>query len=198
MMPHHILEKVLELKVFQMWELVDELSKDWDFILTRKRIKDRVRTWIKNNIETGFVKVVSREPLIFAVKEYAKEWREHVRLRTCPVCGKEFLPLKSQTLYCSSKCRQRAEYERRRESKKEYLRQRKDLTRKASKKYKQKLQSLTPAKKKGVWTQEELELLRSEYKKKGQLTRQDLVSIAQTLGRSFSAVMHKYYEEVRR
>ncbi len=198
MMSHHILEKAIELKVFQLWELTEELRKDWDYLYTTAQIKNRVRDWVKNNLEAGFLETVSREPLIFAIKECADSWKEHLRYMTCPVCREEFLPKKSQTVYCSDACRKKAEYEKGKNKKKEYLRQRKDLTRRASRRYKQKLQAMTPAKKRGPWTQKELELLISEYKGKGKLSRRDLVRIAQKLGRSFSAVMHKYYEEVRK
>lgn len=197
MMSHHILEKAIELKVFQLWELTKELRKDWDYLYTSAQIKGRVRDWIKNNLSAGFLETVSREPLIFAIKDCRENWREHLRYIACPICGREFLPRKSQTIYCSDKCRGKAEYKKKRDKKKEYLKQRKDLIRRASQRYKQKLQELTPASKRGRWSPEELEILRNEYEKKGHLTRADLVKIALILGRSFSAVMHKYYEEVR-
>jgi len=111
MMPHHILEKALELKVFQMWELVHELEKDWGFLLTEKQIKDRVRTWIERSLGTGFLIKVADSPPLFAVKRYKKDWQAHLRKRTCPVCGKEFVPAQHTQELCSPGCK-REHYKR--------------------------------------------------------------------------------------
>jgi len=197
MTPGKIWKLMLQKKVFQMWEIVEELQKSYPY-LPKKTIKERVRDFVKTQVENGALVQVVSDPLIFAVKKYADEWKKHARFNICPLCGSSFLPQNSQQVYCSEKCRERADYERKKDRKKEYLRERKDLTRKASRRYKQRLQALTPAKKRGTWTKEELEFLKQEYERKGHLTRQDLVSIAQKLGRSFSSVMHKYYEEVKK
>ncbi len=171
-MPHHILEKALELKVFQIWELTHELEKDWGFLLTGKQIKDRVRVWIGNNLSTGFLVKVMDDPPMFTVRKYEKEWREHLRLRACPVCGKKFLPRKSQTLYCSETC--------------------------ANRRYaKIKWRRVKPEKRKPrKWTEEELNLLKGTAQKKGKLSARDMRELARLLNRTFKAVQHKYYEEV--
>ncbi len=177
MTPGKIWKLMLQKKAFQIWEVAEELHKAYPF-LSQKWIRDRIRDFVKTQIESGALVQVHTDPPVFAVKKHESEWKKYAVWSTCPVCASSFLPQNPQEKYCSKKCRQRAEYERKKEKKKEYLRQRKDLTRKASRNYKQKLQSLTPARKKGTWTNEELEYLRSEYQRKGKLTRQDLVRIA--------------------
>ena len=197
MTPGKIWKLMLQKKVFQIWEIAEELQKLYPF-LPKKWVRDKVREFVKTQIDNGAVVQVYQDPPVFAVSKYANEWKKYASFSTCPVCSSSFLPQTPQQIYCSETCREKADYERKKDKKKEYLKTRKDLTRKASRKYKQKLQAMTPAKKRGPWTQEELELLKREYEKKGHLTRTDLVRIAQALGRSFSAVMHKYYEEVRK
>lgn len=105
MMSHHILEKAIELKVFQLWELTEELRRDWDCLYTTAQIKGRVKDWVKNNLESGFLETVSREPLIFAIKDCRENWREHIRYMTCPICGKEFIPTQKVQDFCSQECR---------------------------------------------------------------------------------------------
>ena len=119
MMPHHILEKALELKVFQVWELVRELEKDWGFLLSETQIKDRVRTWVRNNLSTEFLVKVMDSPQVFAVRRYEKEWRNYLRLRRCSVCGKPFLPTQHTQELCSPECKREhyKRYHRRRREK---------------------------------------------------------------------------------
>ena len=193
-----IWEKAYKLKVFQIWELTEEVYKDWEGIFSKKVVKDRVASFVASQLKANALIKVNNEPPIFTFPEFVNEWKKYLRFNICPVCGRSFLPKTPQQVYCSEECREKADYEKKKDKKKQYLKQRKDLTRKASRKYKQKLQAMTPSKKRGKWEKEELEILKQEYRRKGKLTRQDLVRIAQKLGRSFSSVMHKYYEEVRK
>lgn len=47
-----IYEIAYRLKAFQIWELVEELMKSWDF-LGKKVIKDRVTSWLAIQIKHG-------------------------------------------------------------------------------------------------------------------------------------------------
>jgi hypothetical protein len=156
------------LKVFQVWELVEELTKEWGFF-GRKFIKDRVSSWLLVQIRHKTVVKVSSRPPLFAFKEFENRWQEFLRYKTCPVCGEKFLPLKSHTLYCSPKC--------------------------AQKKYaKRKWQAVKPQKRENrPWTEEELRLLRDAFEEKGRLRAEDLRELSKKLGRSYKSVEHKYY-----
>ena len=166
-----IYKKAYELKVFQVWELIEELLKEWNF-LGRNFIKERVTSWLALQVRHEAVVKVNSNPPIFAIKEFSENWKKYLRYKTCPVCGKEFLPKKSQTIYCSERCANR-----------QYA--------------KRKWQKVKPeGRRHRKWTQKELEILRETIRKKGRLSTQDIKRLAKTLGRSFKAIQHKYYEEM--
>lgn len=102
-----IWEKAYKLKVFQPWEVVDELHKEWEGIFSRSVIKHRVSTFIVAQLRAKALVKVNSEPPIYAFSEFAENWREYLRLRRCPICGKEFLPLQSTQEFCSDECLQR-------------------------------------------------------------------------------------------
>jgi len=187
-----VYEKAFYLKVFQIWELVKALEEDWGF-LGRSYVKTRVESWVANQFRYGFIKKINNHPPIFAFIEFSNNWKEYVRYKTCPICSSSFIPKNSQEKYCSDQCKARADYLQKKEKKREYLKARKDLTRKASNKYKAKLQQMTTPRKKGKWSIEEVEFLLNAIKEKGKLSKKDLVEIANELGRSFKSVENKYY-----
>lgn len=188
-----VYQKAYKLRVFQIWQLTDELEKDWGF-LGRSFVKERVKSWLKTQLKAGTVLKVNKEPPIFTFSEFKSDWIHFLRKKTCLICNEEFIPKNSQEKYCSEKCKSAAEYQQKKEYKKQYLKQRKDLTRKASRNYTQRLQQKTVATKKGRWTDEELKILRNAYLQKGKLSKKDLVDIAQKLERSFKSVENKYFE----
>lgn len=192
-----IYKSAYKLKVFQQWQLIEELMKDWDF-LGRSFVKIRVESWLINQLKHKTIIKVSKNPVVFALPEFADKWQEYIKKQTCLVCNKNFIPKNSQEKYCSEACKGKAEYQQKKEYKKQYLKQRKDLVRKASRNYTKKLQSMTKSLKRGKWSKEELTVLQTAHIQKGKLSKKDILEIAQKLGRSFKSVEHKYFSEVRK
>ncbi|HIQ48043.1 MAG TPA: hypothetical protein EYH58_00195 [Aquifex aeolicus] len=157
-----IFEKAYKLKVFQIWELTEELYKDWEGIFSKKVVKDRVTSFIASQLRANSLIKVRSDPSIFAFPEFGTEWEKYVRKRKCQTCGKEFIPFRPEQVYCSEKCRER---------------------RKAS--------PLPPQKTQKKWAKEEEEFLKRELRKKGKLSKKDMVEIAQKLQRSYRSVWHK-------
>ena len=191
-----IFETAYSLKVFQLWQLQKKLEENWGF-LGKAYIKERVKSWLTTQLKYEAVIKVSNNPPIFAFPEFTENWQELIQKQTCSICNTPFIPKNSQEKYCSDSCRAKAEYQQKKEYKKKYLRQRKDLSRKASKKYSKKLQEMTAGTKKGRWSKEELQTLQMAYMQKGKLSKKDLVEIANQLGRSFKSVENKYFSEVK-
>lgn len=181
-----IYKKAYQLKVFRQFELVEELMKDWGF-LGRNFVKTRVESWIITQIRH---QTLVRVEDYFALPEFAENWQSYIRTKTCPVCGSQFVPKNSQEIYCSETCKGKAEYQQKKDKKKEYLKTRKDLNRKAVKNYRTKLQSQTQSGSQKKWQDWEIELLKSM----GKLTKKDMVEVANRLGRSFKSVENKYYQ----
>lgn len=186
-----------KLRAFQIWQLTQELEKDWGF-LGKSYIKERVKSWIATQLKHKALIKVLDEPAIYTFSEFADFWQELIQKQTCPICNTSFIPKNSQEKYCSKECKAKAEYQQKKEYKKQYLKNRKDLSRKASKKYTKKLQEMTKPVKKGKWSKEELQTLQMAYLQKGKLSKKDLVEIAQKLGRSYKSVENKYFSEVKK
>jgi len=165
-----IWEKAYKLKVFQIWELTEEVYKDWEGIFSKKVVKDRVTSFVASQIKANALIKVNKRPPVFAFPEFADEWKKYISFNTCPVCGSSFLPQNPQEIYCSKKC-----------ANKEY----------AKRKWKK---VKPPTRQNKPWTDKEILLLKKEIRRKGRLTAKDLRELAQKLGRSFKSVMHKYYE----
>jgi len=170
-----IYEKAYKLKTFQLWELVEELTKEWGF-LGKKFVKDRVKSWLAIQLRHGTLLKVSDEPPVFTLPEFARSWKEYLRYRTCPVCGRKFLPSQHTQELCSPSCRQ-SHY-------KNYHRERR-------KKLHMRLDS------KRRWTEEEVKIL-LELREKGKSWEE----IARVLGRGKEGVKDKFKRlkkaEVRR
>ncbi len=161
MTPGKIWKLMLQKKVFQIWEIAEELQKLYPF-LPKKWIRDKVREFVKTQIDNGAIVQVFQEPPIFAVSKYANEWKKYVQKRTCETCGKKFIPFRPEQVHCSVKCRER-----------------------------KKATPLPPQKTQKKWTKEEEELLKKLLKEKEKLKKGDLTEIAQRLGRSYRSVWHK-------
>ena len=59
-----IWEKAYKLKVFQIWELTEEVYKDWEGIFSKKVVKDRVASFVASQLRgKGLVKVHSNPPV---------------------------------------------------------------------------------------------------------------------------------------
>ena len=165
-----IWEKAYELKVFQPWELTQEMLKTWEGIYAKKVIKDRVLSFIASQLRGKALVKVNTKPPVFAFPEYANEWKKHARFSRCPICGSSFLPQNPQEIYCSKKC-----------AEKEYA--------------KRKWKKLKPERRQSKkWTRKEIETLKKEIRKKGKLSAKDIRELSEKLGRSFKSVLHKYYE----
>ncbi len=169
MTPGKIWKLMLQKKVFQIWEIAEELQKLYPFI-PKKWIRDKVREFVKTQIDNQALVQVCQDPPVFAVSKYASEWKKYASFNKCPVCGSSFLPQTPQEIYCSKKC-----------ANKEY----------AKRKWKK---VKPPTRQNKPWTDKEILLLKNEIRRKGRLTAKDLRELAQKLGRSFKSVMHKYYE----
>ncbi|SMO77241.1 hypothetical protein SAMN06269117_12919 [Balnearium lithotrophicum] len=165
------------LKVFQLNELVDKLIEDWGF-LGKSYIKTRVQSEVYGWVRYGIVVKVNDDPPVFALKEYADNWREYYSgVKTCPVCGKKFLSRRGkQDRYCSARCRERAR-----------ARRRKTQVRKNVRRYYRGADSTAENYRK-PWTEKEIEFLKENY---GKLTQKE---IAKRLGRTVPAVKAKVKE----
>ena len=162
-----------EKKVFQIWEIVEELMKEWGFF-GRAFVKERVKSAVRYWLSCGLLKKVNDEPLIFALKDYADRWQDFATAKVCLVCGKKFFPKRgSQELYCSRKCYAKRKYEKNKEKLK-----------KGARSYYRSLDKV--AVRKGLpWTEEEDEFL---LQNRGKLTYRE---IAQKLGRTVEAVAYR-------
>lgn len=169
MTPGKIWKLMLQKKAFQIWEIAEELQKLYPFI-PKKWIRDKVREFVKTQINNNALMQVSLDPPVFAIKKFAGEWKKYARFNTCPICGSSFLPQNPQEIYCSKKC-----------AGKEYARR--------------KWRKVKPPKRLNKhWSEEELEMLKEEIRKKGKLSAKDIRELSDKLGRSFKSVLHKYYE----
>lgn len=161
MTPGKIWKLMLSKKVFQIWEIAEELQKEYPF-LPRKYIRDTVREFVKTQMKNGALVQVSPHPPVFAITKYAGEWRRYVLKRKCAYCGDEFIPIHPDQLHCSVICKER-----------------KNAT------------PLPPQKEKRKWTKEEEDLLRRYIEGKERLTKKEITAIGQMLGRSYRSVWHK-------
>ena len=169
MTPGRIWKIMLQKKVFQIWEIAEELRRLYPF-LPKKWIRNKVREFVRTQIENGALVQVHNNPPLFAIKKHADEWKKHARFSRCPVCGSSFLPQNPQEIYCSKKC-----------AEKEYA--------------KRKWKKVKPPKRLNKhWSEEELGILKEEIRKKGKLSAKDIRELSEKLGRSFKSVLHKYYE----
>jgi len=166
-----------KLKVFQLNELVDLLLEDWGF-LGKSYVKSRVQSEVHGLVKYGIAVRVNDDPPVFALKDYADNWREYYGgVKTCPVCGKKFLSRRGkQDRYCSSRCRERARAKRR-----------KAQVRKNVRRYYRGADSTAENHRK-PWTEKEIQFLVENY---GKLTQKE---IAKRLGRTVPAVKAKVKE----
>ena len=165
---------MLQKKVFQMWEIVEELRKEHTY-LPERLIRDKVRDFVRAQVESRALVQVEKDPPVFAVRRYEKEWQNYLRLRRCPVCGSPFLPAQSTQELCSPECK--------REHYKDYHRKRRE-----------KLGMELDSRRR--WTPEEVEKAIA-LKEEGKSYRE----IAQLLGRTPEGVKDKikrFKKELRR
>ncbi len=96
---------MLSKKVFQQWEVIDELAKSYSYI-PRSYIKMRVQEMVRLQTSNGTLVKVNDNPIILAVTRYANVWRDIYTTRyTCEVCGKEFIPSMPHQKVCSKECK---------------------------------------------------------------------------------------------
>ncbi len=109
-----IFEIAYKLKVFQPWQVINELLNLYEGIFTKKLIKDRVQSFLASQVKAGSVVKVSSTPPIFAFKEFSDEWEPYALKYTCKVCGKAFFPSMPHQEFCSEECKKKSHNARRR------------------------------------------------------------------------------------
>lgn len=177
---------MLRKRIFTAFDILNEINPS-SYI--RPYIKERVRSIITGQIKTGALKIIEPSIPVLAVPDVSDYEIDNYKA-ICPVCGQKFFRKNSQEKYCSESCKGKVAYIQQKEKKKQYLRKRKDLSRKAAKRYTEKLQSATGTKGQKRWEQWEIELLQ----KLGKLTKKQMVEVANQLGRSYKSVENKYYQ----
>jgi hypothetical protein len=187
-----VYEAVLPKRVFTVAQIVSELMERPEFsIWGREFVRKRVEQALKEFLSQGVIRLYSSDPVRVFLNPIGTE--ELDTKAFCRICGEEFFPLKSNQVYCSKRCRDKADYYAKYESKKVLLRERKYTTKYKREAY-ARFRELNEAlrQKTGRWSNEELEILRQAMERKS-LSKEEIISIARELGRSIKSVQHKYY-----
>jgi predicted nucleic acid-binding Zn ribbon protein len=100
---------MLKLKIFTPWMVLNELKAP---SYLRNIYKEKVRSLIAGQLKNGILVEYNQEPPVFGLPGQDIETIK----RTCGVCGKRFIPVKSNDTYCSEECEKqyRNEYLRKR------------------------------------------------------------------------------------
>ena len=105
MTPGTIWGVMLKKKVFQQWEVVEELAKMYSY-LPRKYIRMRVQEMVKTQTLNKALVKVHENPDILAVSKYSADWKKHyTTYYTCEVCGEKFIPSMPHQKVCSKECK---------------------------------------------------------------------------------------------
>ena len=105
MTPGTIWGVMLRKKVFQQWEVVEELAKMYSY-LPKRYIRMRVQEMVKIQSQNGTLVKVHENPDILAVSKYSLDWeRYYTTYYTCEVCGKKFIPSMPHQKVCSKECK---------------------------------------------------------------------------------------------
>lgn len=159
--------EMLKLKVFRPEDVVNSLNPPPG--LMRKWVKQKVHSLISAQVRNGLLRRIVENPPVFATLHAEEEDIQRI-MKSCQVCGKFFIPNRSDNLYCSPTCRMQVKQERTRRIRK--------------------ARGVGTIKKK--WTQEEikrLEELVHRPAKPGEIRM-----VADELGRSIEAVRSKLKE----
>ncbi len=105
MTPGKIWGVMLRRKVFQQWEIVEELSKEFSH-LPKSYIKMKVEEMVKLQTRNQVLVKVNDKPPILAVSKYIHIWKEHyTTYYECEVCSRRFIPSMPHQKVCSEKCK---------------------------------------------------------------------------------------------
>ncbi len=100
--------KMLELKVFRPEDVVNALNPPRGF---RKWVKQKVHSLIASQTRNGLLRRLVEEPAVFATWLATEDDIKAV-MKPCHVCGKLFIPSRSDHRYCSRECHLRVKQER--------------------------------------------------------------------------------------
>jgi len=174
MTPGNVWREMLRKKVFQQWEVVEELARKYSY-LSKGYVKMRVQELVRSQVANGVLLKVHDNPPIFALPQYAQNWREHYKTYyKCEVCGKQYIPSMPHQKVCSEACKREHQirlYRGWRRPEEERARNRRYLP----------------------WTRDEDELLKKTFpdlRYSGKKARE----LAQILKRSPEAIRRRLYE----
>jgi len=94
-----IWQVMLKLKIFTPWMVLNELKTP---SYLRSIYKEKIRSLIIGQLKTKILIEYNQEPPVFGLPN---QDIENIK-RTCEVCGNKFIPVKSDNVHCSKKCKQ--------------------------------------------------------------------------------------------
>jgi len=107
MSPGVIWKTMLSKKVFQQWEIIEELTRKYSY-LPKSYVRMRVQEMVRLQTQNKALVKVHEDPVILAVAKYAESWENLYTTRyTCEVCRKDFIPSKSSQKVCSKECKRK-------------------------------------------------------------------------------------------
>ncbi len=165
----YIWGRMLEMKVFRPEDVVNALNPPRGF---RKWVKQKVHSLIASQVKNGLLKRLVENPPVFATWLATEEDIKAV-MKTCSVCGKPFIPNRSDYRYCSRECHMKAKQERTRRIRK----------------------AMGVGTIKRKWTQEELQRLQELVHRSARYGEYE--ELAKELGRTKKAIESKV-QELRR
>jgi len=92
-----IWQVMLRLKIFTPWMVLNELKAP---SYLKSIYKEKIRSIIAGQLKNGILVEYNQEPPVFGLPNQDIETIK----RTCGVCGKRFIPVKSNDTYCSEEC----------------------------------------------------------------------------------------------
>jgi hypothetical protein len=114
MTPADIFEIAYRLKVFQPWQIINELAALYEGIFPKRLIKERVNSFLAAQIKNGTIVKVHSDPSIYTFAEFADDWKRYALKYKCRVCGREFFPAMPHQEFCSAECKKKSHNVRRR------------------------------------------------------------------------------------
>jgi len=101
--------EMLKLKVFRPEDVVNSLNPPPGPM--RKWVKQKVHSLISAQVRDGLLRRIVENPPVFATLHAEEEDIQRI-MKSCQVCGKFFIPNRSDNLYCSPTCSMQVKQER--------------------------------------------------------------------------------------
>ena len=174
MTPGKVWGVMLRRRVFQQWEVVEELCKEFSH-LPRSFIKMKVEEMVKLQTRNQVLVKVNSRPPILAVSKYAPLWEKHYSTYyECEVCSRRFIPSMPHQKVCSEECKHRHQIRLYRE-------------------YRRSLQERAENKRFLPWSSQEEELLKKVFPEL-KYSKSKALELSKVLKRSPEAIRRRLYE----